>query len=84
MRGHAIYVDSKILNVINRVMSMTCQPVFFYKIQQRTEAIMVLSGSIRLCQVSVSVSNKIETNWQLKFTQCPARETEAIRLAPCT
>ena len=34
---------------------------FFFKIQQRAEAIMVLSGSSWPCEVSVSVSNKIET-----------------------
>ena len=53
-RGHATYTDIKILTdtknrfpaIAMKVMPTTCQPVFFFfKIQQRAEAITVLSGS---------------------------------------
>ena len=31
------------------------------------------------CQMSVSISNKLETNWQLSLTQHPMREKKVIR-----
>jgi hypothetical protein len=46
---------------------MTYQPILF-EIQRRIEVIMVLSGGSQRCQVSVSISNKNETNCQLPFT----------------